>query len=235
MKPLVYKTCILIGGIFVLSCGGDDGPNNQNPEKAVLTNPAHQTQGADIKNLGLQWQQATDPDGDPVLYDVFLDSTNPPIENVTSNLNTTSHSVEGPLEFNTTYYWTISAKDGNGGNSRSEILSFTTREANPEELIVGKWFINEALINGVPQTVTECGKTSYFEFEANGTLTVVQYEGDPCTLSSSTILDYSMPDGTTLLLTNGSITETVPIVTLTETTLGLILETVQYNFVKEVE
>ncbi|MER3374841.1 MAG: lipocalin family protein [Allomuricauda sp.] len=235
MKPLESKLYMLICGMLLCSCGGDDGPSNQIPEKAVLTNPAHQTQGADIENLGLQWQQATDPDGDPVLYDVFLGSTNPPMENVTSDLNTTNFSVEGPLEFNTIYYWNISAKDGNGGSSQSEIFSFTTREANPEELIVGKWFINEALINGVPQTITECGKTSYFEFEANGTLTVVQYEGDPCTISSSTILDYSMPDGTTLLLTNGSITETVPIVSLTETTLGLILETVQYNFAKEVE
>ncbi len=233
MKPLVYKTCILIGGIFLLSCGSDDGPNNQNPEKAVLTNPTDQTQEAAIENLNLQWQQATDPDGDQVLYDVFLDSTDPPMENVTSDLNTTSHSVEGPLEFNTTYYWNISAKDGNGGSSQSEVSSFTTRGAYPEELIVGKWFINEALINGVPQTVTECGKTSYFEFEANGTLTVVQYEGDPCTLSSSTLLNYTVPDENTLLLTNGSITETAPIVVLTETSLELILGDVQYNLIKE--
>lgn len=233
MKPLEHKLCLLISGILMLSCGGDDGPSNQSPEKAILTSPTDQTQEAEIENLNLQWQQAIDPDGDPVLYDVFLDVTDPPLENVTSNLNTTGHSVDGPLEFNTTYYWSVSAKVGNGGNSQSEVFAFTTREAHPEELIVGKWFINEVLINGVPETVSDCGKTSYFEFEANGTLTVVQYEGDPCTLSSSTILNYSVPDETTLLLTNGSTTENAPIVALTETSLELILGDAQYNLIKE--
>lgn len=222
-----------MGGILMLSCGGDDGPSNQNPEKAILTSPTDQSQEAEIENLNLQWLQATDPNGDPVLYDVFLDVTDPPLENVTSNLNTTGHSVEGPLEFNTTYYWSVSAKDGNGGNSQSEVFAFTTREPHPEELIVGKWFINEVFINGVPETVSDCGKTSYFEFEANGTLTVVQYEGDPCTLSSSTILNYSVPDETTLVLTNGSTTENAPIVVLTETSLELILGDAQYNLIKE--
>lgn len=220
-----------MGVILLLSCSGDNSPSNQDPENTVLTNPIDQTQAAAIANLNLQWQQANDPDGDAVLYDVFLDTTNPPMENMTTDLNTTVYSVEGPLEFNTIYYWSVVAKDGKGGNGQSEVFAFTTREANPEELIVGKWFINEVLINGIPETVSDCGKTSYFEFEVNGTLTVVQYEGDPCTISSSTLLNYSVPDENTLLLTNGSITETTSIIDITETSLELILGDAQYNLI----
>lgn len=233
MRHSIIKICFFMGGLFFFSCGSDDGPGNRSPEQAVPINPSDQAGEVEIENLSLQWQQATDPDGDQVSYDVYLDTVTPPTEQITTGLNTTNYTVGGNLDFGAAYYWSIVAKDGNGGSSQSHVYSFTTREAYPEELIVGKWFMNEVFIDEIPVAITDCEKTSYFEFEANGTLTVVQYEGDPCTISSSTILNYNVPDETTLLLTDGSITETAPIVTLTRTALGIILGSVQYNFVKQ--
>ncbi|AEM70513.1 hypothetical protein Murru_1472 [Allomuricauda ruestringensis DSM 13258] len=236
MKRFKYITNFLSLStvIILLGCSSDDGPSNRVPEQAVLISPADQSEGVDIENTDLQWQQVADPDGDVVSYDVYLDSVNPPLEAVATALNTTSYSITVPLGYETPYYWNVVAKDGSGGESQSGVGMFTTREAYPDELIVGKWFINEQIVNGMPDTITDCNKTSYFEFEANGTLSVVTYDGDPCVISSSTILQYSVPDAMTLVLSNGGTTESVPIISLTETELKIMLETTtQYNLIKE--
>lgn len=236
MKRFKYITNFLsLSTVIILSgCSSDDGPSNRAPEQVVLISPTDQSEGVDIENIDLQWQQVTDPDGDAVSYDVYLDSVNPPVEAVATALNTTSYSITTPLGHETPYYWNVVAKDGSGGESQSGVGMFTTREAYPDELIVGKWFINEQIINGVPDAITDCNKTSYFEFEADGTLSVVIYGGDPCAITSSTILQYSVPDAMTLILSDGGAPETVSIISLTETELKMMLDaTTQYNFIKE--
>lgn len=222
----------LATALIVFGCGSDDGSGNQSPEAAALTSPADQAQGLEVENLSLQWQQAADPDGDAVLYDVFLDSINPPAEMIASELNTTAYGISAPLDFDTTYHWGITAKDSKGGVSQSEVAMFTTREAKADELIVGKWFLSGVLLGGVPQTLTDCNKTSFFEF-SNGVLTVEFYSENPC-VGSTTLLNYSIPDPTTILVDNGNDTSTIPIVSISETELVLILDGVnQYSFIKE--
>ncbi|WP_417199633.1 lipocalin family protein [Bizionia sp.] len=50
--------------------------------------------------------------------------------------------------------------------------SFTDREATAEELIVGKWFIEEWIDNGTPEPLTDCERSGYFQFSADdGVLT----------------------------------------------------------------
>jgi hypothetical protein len=193
MRQFKIITAFLMGVSVLFSCSIDDEPANQNPEKVELTNPSDQTQGVEIEDLDLQWQLATDPDGNNVSYDVFLDGISPPAGIVATDLNTTIHNIQGPLDYNKTYYWSITAKDGNGGTSHSEVSMFTTWKANPDELILGKWFLNEMIVNGTSETLTDCNKTSYFEFDTNGKLNVVFFDEDPFIITTSTITNYGVP------------------------------------------
>lgn len=130
--------------ILLFSCSSDDDngpdiPENQPPGKATLTSPANNATGTAISDVELQWQQATDPDGDAVSYDIYLDGNNPPTTTVASGLNTTSHIHEDTLDHSMPYYWTVTTKDGNGGESQSDVFSFTTRDKTSEEKLEGFW------------------------------------------------------------------------------------------------
>jgi len=77
-------------------------------------------------NTILQWN-CTDPDGDPLTYDVYFGTTDPP-PLVSSNQPETTFDP-GELEYDTTYYWQIIADDGEY-TTESDIWSFTTERRN---------------------------------------------------------------------------------------------------------
>ncbi len=79
---------------------------------------------------GLCWTGG-DPDGDEVIYDVYFGNSSPPpiiIINQTSNCSSLPM-----LDFNTTYYWKIVARDEFGATTEGPIWSFTTRGNNPPD------------------------------------------------------------------------------------------------------
>jgi hypothetical protein len=57
------------------------------------------------------WEQATDPDGDTVTYDLYVDSQENPSTLIAENLSTTSFELTENLDFETQYYWKVVAKD----------------------------------------------------------------------------------------------------------------------------
>ena len=71
-----------------------------------------------------------DPDGDSLTYDIYLDIVNPPVNMVSDDQSETSFDP-GTLEFLTTYYWQIIAKDEHGASTPSSVWQFTTRDNNP--------------------------------------------------------------------------------------------------------
>jgi hypothetical protein len=76
-------------------------------------------------NTGLSWTGG-DPDaGDTVTYDVYFDTTNPPVIKESSNQSTTSYTTS-TLAYNTTYYWKIVARDNYGAETEGAVWSFTT-------------------------------------------------------------------------------------------------------------
>ena len=78
-------------------------------------------------NTDLQWT-CTDPEGDPLIYDVFFGTTNtPPL--VSHNQLTTIYTP-GSLNFITTYYWKIIAYDSFGKSTVGPVWSFTTKPSN---------------------------------------------------------------------------------------------------------
>jgi len=76
--------------------------------------PSHPTPDSGEKNVWtsttLGWSCA-DPDGDPLTYDVYFGTDNPPATMVSSDQTDTSLARIG-LTSGTTYYWRVVAKDG---------------------------------------------------------------------------------------------------------------------------
>ncbi|HDO19872.1 MAG TPA: peptidase S8, partial [Thermoplasmatales archaeon] len=71
----------------------------------------------------LSWSGG-DPDGDMVTYAIYLGkTTSPPL--VASNLSTT-HYNPPVLDYNTTYYWRVIARDSYGLTTEGELWAFTT-------------------------------------------------------------------------------------------------------------
>jgi len=102
-------------------------PPNQSPDAPSNPTPADGTSDAPTSQQ-LSWQ-GSDPDGQPLHYDLAFGATNPP-PLVASNLTITSYNP-GRLVTDTTYYWIITATDGLS-STVGPLWSFDTAlEASP--------------------------------------------------------------------------------------------------------
>jgi len=73
--------------------------------------------------LNLNWV-CSDPDGDTLTYDVYL-GTEVDALSITGNIDTCTFEPED-LEYSSTFYWKIVAKDDYGHSTESEVWSFET-------------------------------------------------------------------------------------------------------------
>ena len=75
----------------------------------------------------------SDPDGDPLVYDVYLEAGDPtPDDLVSDDQTSTIYDPEEDLDYGITYYWQIIAKDSHSATTEGPIWSFTTEEATPD-------------------------------------------------------------------------------------------------------
>ena len=130
------KSVISILIIFIsLSCSKDDAPPspnnpnntvNQSPGNFNLLYPADGDVDTPlVPEFG--WSASTDPDGDTVSYEMFLDNTADPSELQATTSKTETSNIT-TLEYATSYNWKVIASDGNGGSKESTIFGFTTKE-----------------------------------------------------------------------------------------------------------
>ena len=107
-------------GAYEMVTGGGGG--NNPPNQPVNPNPVNGAIDQSI-TLTLSWS-CTDPNGDPLTYDVYFGTTNnPPL--ASGNQTGTSYNP-GQLNNNTTYYWKIVAKDNQGATTAGPVWNFTT-------------------------------------------------------------------------------------------------------------
>ena len=95
---------------------------NRAPYEPSSPNPPHGATGVAI-TADLSWTGG-DPDGDPVTYDVYFGTINPPPK-VANNQSATTYDL-GLLAYGTTYYWKIVAWDNHGASTSSPLWNFMT-------------------------------------------------------------------------------------------------------------
>lgn len=99
-----------------------EGVSNHLPFSPELVNPllnAIEQSGS----INLEWV-GSDTDNDPLTFDVYFGTENPPTNLVAENQNESSLNVNTISATN--YYWKIVVKDDNGGNTIGQIWNFRT-------------------------------------------------------------------------------------------------------------
>jgi len=142
-SPIIILTIIILGGL-IFGCSEEDpiGPANK-PPVITLAEPADNSLNQSI-NIALSWT-CSDPDGDPLLFDVHLGTTDEP-QCVSSDQQPANY-LPMSLQYNTVYYWQIVAKDNQGNSTASPVWNFTTLEAlNPD-------FVADAVDGIAPKTI----------------------------------------------------------------------------------
>ena len=123
MKKISVFFLIFIIIVFVFSCSKDStGPGNAKPGIPSNPNPEDNATSVSI-NTNLSWS-CSDPDGDPLTYNVYFGtSSNPPLVN--SGQSSTTYDP-GTLNEATTYFWKIKAHDDHSNFTTGDIWEFTT-------------------------------------------------------------------------------------------------------------
>ena len=95
--------------------------SNQAPNAPSNPSPGDSDNEVSV-HTNLSWI-SSDPDGNDLTHDVYLDTANPPIQNIASDISQTS--INPDLDYNTHYYWKVVVSDG-VDQTESSIWSFTT-------------------------------------------------------------------------------------------------------------
>ena len=105
-------------------------PNSPNPEQGSTDQ---------LNSPTLIWSCA-DPEGDPLTYDVYFGSDNPPVTLVSEG-QTGETYIPGTLDFETTYYWKIIAYDDQENSTAGPVWYFATMNdpcLNPADANAGE-------------------------------------------------------------------------------------------------
>lgn|SRR5690554_1231758 len=219
---------LIISLIFTSCSSNDDNAQNQAPNYFNLIQFDYY--GVELQPE-LAWENAVDPDGDMVTYQVFLDTVNPPLNSIANNLNTTTFQVQEMLQPETNYYWMVTASDTFGNTTKSNLDSFTTKNIVPVNPLVGKWFFDN--IFGDP--FTDCGKTSFLLFTNELNIQIIEnqdYTG-VCEEIRQENGTYELIENNQIEVTINSETEIWEIQSITETELVLYMDGGLYTYLKE--
>lgn len=128
MKKYVRWVILIVFFWILLGCTNSTPqiPQNHPPELTILT-PTNGTTDVPL-DFVLKWE-CTDPDGDDLVYDIYLGTSNPP-PLLLNDYSYENYAVTH-LQSLTTYYWKIVAKDSKGGVTEGPIWSFTTLNNPP--------------------------------------------------------------------------------------------------------
>ncbi len=96
---------------------------NQPP--AIPFNPVPTDNTTDVSISSVVLWSCSDPDNDPLTYDVYLGTDNPPTTKISSAQNSTYVSFSG-LSNSAQYYWRVIAKDNHIDSTTGPVWRFTT-------------------------------------------------------------------------------------------------------------
>ena len=129
-RDLVSRTNNIIENGFSIRCLKDETiPINLPPEPPSSPNPEDGALNQSIE-INLSWT-CTDPEGDPLTYDIYFGTEATPT--LVSSGQTETTYDPGTLENNTEYFWKIIAHDDHSNTTEGSVWSFTTEEGG------GQW------------------------------------------------------------------------------------------------
>ncbi len=120
-NPQIYKNGVNKLAAFGIRCIKDEY-GNQPPSSPFTPQPPDGAVNQPI-NTTLSWS-CTDPENDPLTYDVYFGTINPPP--IVSSGQTNSDYNPGILTFYTSYFWKIIAHDDHGNFTEGPDWSFIT-------------------------------------------------------------------------------------------------------------
>ncbi|TMM58741.1 hypothetical protein FEE95_04730 [Maribacter algarum] len=120
---LIGTTMILV----LLSCSKNDDTIETNENKAPITFELLGINEGDGQKPLLTWEASTDPDGDPLTYDVIAENEDGISKVVAKNIAGTSFELDGLVNSIGEYSWKVVAKDGKGGQMVSKINKECTK------------------------------------------------------------------------------------------------------------
>ena len=98
----------------------NEGLSNHLPFAPELISPSNgEAVSSDV--ITLQWE-ANDVDQDDLVYDIYIDTVDPPVTLVSEDQTETSYDFN--LVASTIYFWRIVVKDENGGETVGQVWSF---------------------------------------------------------------------------------------------------------------
>jgi hypothetical protein len=99
-----------------------EGESNHLPFSPGIVKPALNALVQETSTV-LEWT-ASDVDNDPLIFDVYLDTVNPPTSKVSENQSETTYNQA--LESAKDYYWKVVVKDDKGAETIGQIWNFKT-------------------------------------------------------------------------------------------------------------
>jgi len=97
-------------------------PANKPPSLPSDPNPSTHSTAVNV-NTNLNWV-CSDPNGDWLAYDIYFGTSSSP--SLVKSGQTSTNYYPGKMNYNTTYYWKIVAKDCRGGTTSGPIWDFTS-------------------------------------------------------------------------------------------------------------
>jgi Tol biopolymer transport system component len=119
--PVTYLLIAAILGFFALTTCSKLSVNQAAPDVPSAPSPADGGT-LDSVSIELSWT-CSDPDGDPLSFDIYIDTSATP-EVLVATVDTTSYTPVD-LHYNSTYYWKVVATDTTGLATEGPIWSFS--------------------------------------------------------------------------------------------------------------
>jgi hypothetical protein len=102
-----------------------EGIINHLPFSPVLVSPAlDEVVNGTTPTIALQWTAIDVDTNDTLTYDVYFGIANPPT--IVTSENQSASTLNQSISPSTTYYWKVTVKDSQGGQTIGQVWSFTT-------------------------------------------------------------------------------------------------------------
>jgi hypothetical protein len=121
----------------------ENGVANNAPAPFDLFSPVDGDQNVPLSPT-LTWEQAVDPDGDPVTYDVYLEDINFSPGQI-SSMNPNLFTIPLSLNYNTEYLWEVIAYDNKGFWTLSTSVFYFKTVEEPEPITMSLHTANSPL------------------------------------------------------------------------------------------